>query len=149
MLIGGVFIGEAPMKRLLVASVAALVCVLGAQVFAHHSFEATYIEDQAVTIEGELVQLHFQNPHSFVRVTVMEEDGSMARYAVEWGGAAQLGAQGVTRETLKLGDHLVISGNPGRNPSDHRVRMISLRRPRDGFGWVQPPGQGLLIMGIP
>ena len=58
----------------------------------------------------------------------------MARYAVEWGGAAQLGWQGVTRETLKLGDHLVISGNPGRNPSDHRVRMISLRRPRDGFG---------------
>jgi methionine-rich copper-binding protein CopC len=125
------------MKRLLVASVAAWGCVLGAQVYAHHTFEATYAEDQAVTIEGELVQVHFQNPHSFVRVTVMEEDGSMARYAVEWGGAAQLGTQGVTSETLKLGDHVVISGNPGRNPSDHRVRMISLRRPRDGFGWVE------------
>ena len=124
------------MKRLLVASVAALACVLGAQVYAHHSFDATYVEDQAVTIEGELVQLRFQNPHSFMWVTAIEEDGSMVRYAVEWGGAAQLGAEGVTSETLKLGDHLVISGNPGGDPSDRRVRMISLRRPRDGFGWI-------------
>ena len=126
------------MRRLLVALVAAAACVFGAQLYAHHSFEATYIEDEAVTIEGELVQLLFRNPHSFVQLTVMEEDGSTARYVLEWGGAAQLGGQGVTRDTLKLGDHLVISGNPGRNPADHRVRMISLRRPRDGFGWVKP-----------
>jgi hypothetical protein len=65
----------------------------------------------------------------------------MVRYAVEWGGAAQLGGQGVTRETLKLGDRVVISGNPGRNPTDHRVRMISLRRPSDGFGWGTRPGE--------
>ena len=130
------------MKRLLVASVAAWACVLGAQVYAHHSFD-TYVEDQAVTIEGELVQVRFQNPHSFVWVTVIEEDGSMARYSVEWGGAGQLGAQGVTRETLKLGDHLVISGNPGRDPSDHRARMISLHRPRDGFGWIRPPSPSM------
>ncbi len=126
------------MKRLLAALVAAGVCVFGAQLYAHHSFEATYVEDRAVTIEGELVQVLFRNPHSFVRLTVTEEDGSMARYAVEWGGAGQLGGQGVTSETLKLGDHLVIRGNPGRDPSDHRVRMLSLRRPRDGFGWVKP-----------
>ena len=127
------------MKRLLVALAVAWTCVSGAQVHAHHSFDATYVEDEAVTIEGELVQVLFRNPHSFVQVTVMEKDGSMARYAVEWGGVAQLGGQGVTRETLKLGDRLVISGNPGRNPSDHRVRMTRLRRPRDGFGWVEPP----------
>jgi hypothetical protein len=36
---------------------------------------------------------------------------------------------------------LVISGNPGRNPSDHRVRMLSLRRPSDGFGWGMRPGE--------
>ena len=131
------------MKRLLLALVAAGACVFGVQLDAHHSFEATYIEDQAVTIEGELVQLLFRNPHSFVRLTVVEQDGSMVRYAVEWDGVAQLGAQGVTSETLKLGDHLVIRGNPARNPSDHRVRMISLRRPRDDFGWVMRPAQAV------
>jgi len=130
------------MKRLLVALLVAGACAFAAtQASAHHSFAATYIEDKAVTIEGELVQVLFRNPHSFVHMTVKERDGMMVRYSIEWGGAAQLGGQGVTRETLKLGDRLVISGNPGRNPSDHRVRMISLRRPSDGFGWGTRPGE--------
>ena len=94
-----------------------------------------------MTIEGELVQFLFRNPHSFVHVMVKEKDGTMVRYAVEWGGAGQLGGQGVTRETLKPGDHVVISGSPGRNPADHRVRMVTLERPKDGFGWGKKAGQ--------
>jgi hypothetical protein len=130
------------MKRLLVALAAAGACAgLATQASAHHSFAATYIEDKSVTIEGELVQVLFRNPHSFVHMTVKERDGSLVRYSIEWGGAAQLGGQGVTRETLKLGDRLIVSGNPGRNPADHRVRMISLRRPSDGFGWGTKPGE--------
>ena len=71
--------------------------MVGARAFAHHSFAATYLEDETVTIEGELVQFLFRNPHSFVHVMVKEKDGTMARYAVEWGGTGQLGGQGVTK----------------------------------------------------
>src|SRR6266511_5261851 len=123
------------MKRLLVVLLVAGACGLGTKAYAHHSFAATYLEDQSVTIEGELVQFLFRNPHSFVHVMVKDKDGNMVRYAVEWGGAGQLGGQGVTRETLKAGDHVVISGAPGRNPADHRIRMVTLHLPKDGFGW--------------
>ena len=131
------------MKRLLVVLLVAgaFSFALGAKSYAHHSFAATYLEDQTVTIEGELVQFLFRNPHSFVHVVVKDKDGQMVRYAVEWGGAGQLGGQGVTRETLKPGDVVVISGAPGRNPADHRVRMVSLRRPKDGFGWGAKAGE--------
>ena len=129
------------MKRYLAVLFVAGAFVLGAQAYAHHSFAATYLEDQSVTVEGELVQFLFRNPHSFVHVMVKEKDGTQVRYAIEWGGAGQLGGQGVTRETLKPGDLVVISGSPGRNPADHRVRMVSLRRPKDGFGWGQRPGE--------
>ena len=131
------------MKRLLTASAVAWACVLSGQVHAHHSFASTYVDNEAVTIEGDLVQLQFRNPHSFMQVTVMEADGSMARYAIEWTGVAQLGADGVTRDTLKLGDHLILSGNPGQNASDRRVRLISLQRPSDGFGWGMQPGRAM------
>ena len=127
--------------RYLAILIVALASLAGPRVFAHHSFSATYLEDQSITIEGELVQFIFRNPHSFVHVMVTEKDGSKVRYAVEWGGAGQLGGQGVTRETLKPGDVIVISGSPGRNPAEHRVRMVSLRRPKDGFGWGQRPGE--------
>ena len=128
------------MRWPLIATAAALTALAGAAA-AHHSFTATYFEDRTMEIEGKLLQFMFRNPHSFVHVTVTEKDGTMVRYAVEWGGAAQLGGQGVTRETLKLGDKLIISGNPGRNPTDHRVRMISLRRPSDGLSWGNRPGE--------
>jgi hypothetical protein len=109
--------------------------------YAHHSFASTYDESKKITVEGKLVQFLFRNPHSFVHVMAPDEDGTMQRWAIEWGGAGQLGGQGVTRVTLKPGDKVVISGNPGRNPADHRVRMLTLRRPSDGFGWGTREGE--------
>src|SRR5207249_7629248 len=101
------------MKRYFVTSLFALA-VLGAGgiAFARHSFAATYREKDSVTIEGELVQLDFRNPHSFVHVDVKQKDGKTVRYAIEWGGVGQLGQEGVTRDTFKVGDHVIISGAP-------------------------------------
>jgi len=116
---------------------AALIGALGtaATANAHHSFTATYDEGSEIKIEGTLVQFMFRNPHAWVHVMAPDENGEMVRWGVEWGGAGQLSGQGVTRESLKAGDHVIITGNPGRNPIDHRIRMRSLLRPSDGFGW--------------
>ena len=54
--------------------------------YAHHSFAATYFEDQTVTVEGNLVQFMFRNPHSFVHVEAKDDKGEMVTWAVEWGG---------------------------------------------------------------
>lgn len=121
--------------------VAAVACLAGAHLDAHHSFAGTYLEDRTVTIEGELVQFVYRNPHSFVVVDVHRKGHPPVRYAVEWTGAGQLRAQGITRETLDPGDRLIISGAPGRNPGDHRIRMASVRRPSDGFGWGHRRGE--------
>ena len=109
--------------------------LLSATAYAHHSFTATYDENAEMEIEGTLVQFMFRNPHAWVHVMAPDENGEMVRWGVEWGGAGQLSGQGVTRESLKAGDHVIIRGNPGRNPVDHRLRMRSLLRPSDGFGW--------------
>ena len=123
------------MRRFLVVLIVAAASICSAPLYAHHSFGAAYLENQTVTIEGQLVQLLFRNPHSFVHVMVREKDGTVVRYAIEWSGALQLGGQGVSRDTLKIGDRVVISGNPGRNRKDHLLRMLTLHRPKDGFGW--------------
>ena len=129
------------LRHSLAAVLAAASSLIGAAAYAHHSIASTYLEDRTVTIEGELVQLLFRNPHSFVHIAVREKDGTNVRYAVEWGGANQLGVQGLSRDTLKIGDHLIIHGNPARNQKDHRVRMLTLERPKDGFGWGRKPGE--------
>jgi hypothetical protein len=108
---------------------------------AHHSFSATYDENAETRIEGTLVQFMFRNPHSWVHVMAPDENGDMQRWAVEWGAAGALDGQGVGRDTLKVGDHVVITGNPGRNPLDHRVRMRTLLRPADNYGWGTEAGE--------
>jgi hypothetical protein len=123
------------LKPLAVAAILATAAGTAAQ--AHHSFQATYDLEHKITIEGTLVAFQFRNPHSFVQVMVEDENGEMQRWGVEWGGASALTRQGVTRTTLKPGDHVVISGAVGRDRGDHRMRMETLLRPEDGFGWGQ------------
>ncbi len=117
------------MKLKALALLIAGVSILGVRAYAHHSFAATYFEDKKVTIDGKLVQFLYRNPHSFVHVEAPDEKGQTQTWAVEWGAGGQLGRQGVTRETLKPGDHVIVVGNPGRNPEDHRLRMVNITRP--------------------
>jgi len=102
---------------------------------AHHSFAATYFEDKVQKVEGNLVQFLYRNPHSFVHLEGPDENGVAQRWAVEWAAGLQLNQQGVMRDTLHVGDHVIIEGNPGRNAQDHRLRMRSMLRPSDGWKW--------------
>jgi len=128
------------MKRFSVAALVVVALAFSAQAWAHHSFAATYLEDQEVTIEGRLVQFLLRSPHSFVHVMVQEPDGTTTRYVVEWGSPVQLRGK-VSRDTLRPGDQVIISGNPGRNPEDHRVRLLRFERPKDGWSWGMLPDE--------
>ena len=123
------------MTRKVLFLLMAAAFVLAAAAYAHHSFAATYFEDQTATVEGKLVQFLFRNPHSFVHVEAPDDKGEVQTWAIEWGGGGQLSREGVSRDTLKPGDHVIVSGNPGRNPADHRIRMRSISRPSDGWKW--------------
>ncbi len=117
-----------------------LVILAGATLFAagagaHHSFGATYLEDKNVTLEGAVVQMLFRNPHSYLQVDVKDASGQVVRWNVEWGGVVQLNQKGVTRDSLKPGDHVIVVGNPSRTAEDHRMRLVKITRPSDGWTW--------------
>ncbi|HEY1898806.1 MAG TPA: DUF6152 family protein [Steroidobacteraceae bacterium] len=123
------------MNRTCLALLALAVIVSGAPVYAHHSFAATYFVDQEITIDGTLTQFMFRNPHSFVKVSAKDKSGQQQIWSVEWGGGAQLTQSHVTRDTLKSGDHVIVTGNPGRDPSEHRIRLHKIVRTSDGWTW--------------
>ena len=109
--------------------------------FAHHSFGATYEVSKQIKVEGKIVQFVYRNPHSFVHVEAPDAEGTVQRWAVEWGGTAQLTTQGVNRDTLKVGDKVVIVARPSRVPGEYRVLMVRLVRPSDGFAWGSRGGE--------
>lgn len=123
------------MRRYLWGGFVAALALGASQASAHHSIAATYLEDRTVTIKGELAQLMFRHPHTLLHLIVTDRDGREVRYAVEWDSADQLEGRGLTKETLRVGDHVVITGSPARNVKDHRLRMTTLRRPKDNFSY--------------
>ena len=122
-------------------SVIAAVLLTGAVAYAHHSYAATYDTSREVKLEGKLVQFVYRNPHSFVHVQAPDASGAMQRWSVEWAGTAQLDNQGVKRESLKVGDEVVIIGRPSRVTGEYRALMVSLKRPLDGFTWGARTGE--------
>ena len=121
------------MKPILLALAGA--AAVAAPAYAHHSFAASYFEEQRVTVEGSLVEFDFRNPHAFVKIAVVDTEGVTTEYSGEWAAAARLQAQGVQKETLKPGDHLVMTGAPARTPDQHRLHLKTLQRPADGWVW--------------
>ena len=129
------------MKRipmLLGLSVAALSML---PALAHHSFSAVYQADETIQIEGKVVQFQFRNPHSVLHVLVPDDSGGTTRWAIEWQGASQLGARGVTAQTIRPGDPVIVTGNPGRVAEEHRMLLVTIKRTTDGFGWGSRPGE--------
>ena len=85
------------MKSRFVPGVLAALLLAYLPAAAHHSFSATYIESESMTITGTVVQFLFRNPHSFVHIDAVDEKGKTQRWAVEWGSVGQLGNAGIAR----------------------------------------------------
>ena len=118
----------------LILAVAALVGALPA--YGHHSFAASYLEDQTISVEGELIELDYRNPHAWVHVSARDLSGRMQKVGAEWASASRLKLQGITTETLKPGDRLILTGSPSRDPSQYRMHLKRIERPADGWTWI-------------
>lgn len=120
-----------------IAMAAACLAAATEPALAHHSFPATYLVDQTVTIEGTVVQFMLRNPHSFVHVmTVDKKTGATTTWAVEWGAGGALAGEKIMQNSLKPGDKVIVIGSPARDAASHRLRMRSIERPSDGWKWA-------------
>jgi hypothetical protein len=109
----------------------------GGMALAHHSATATYIQGKSVKIEGTLKELIWRNPHSFIKIEAPDEKGEMQTWVIEGAAPGQLTEQGLTGR-LRPGDHVILTGRPGRIAEDHRLLLETVERPSDGFKWKGP-----------
>jgi hypothetical protein len=117
------------MKRTL-PTVVGLLGLVVSPARAHHS-HPDFRLDQKVTIEGQVEELRYANPHVVLKIRTAEG----VVYSAEWQAAwwLQLHAH-MTLTTLRVGDHVIVTGAPSRDPALHElVRLKEVRRPRDGW----------------
>jgi hypothetical protein len=123
-------------------SVFAVAFAAAIPAYAHHSFAAYYSEEQTITIDGKVAAFLYRNPHSFVDLETTDDRGNVTKWAAEWFGSGRLSRIGVGQDTFQPGDHVVITGAPGRDPSEHRVHLKTIVRPSDGLKFDRMPRGG-------
>jgi hypothetical protein len=131
------------MKRMLMATLA-LAVLTGGAAAAHHSYGA-YDRTKVLEIEGTLESFEWINPHSFLKIRQGD-----AIYLFEGQAVRGLERLGVTRDTFKTGDRLVLSGNPRHDVDETRVvNLASIHRPADGWRWSRGQFPTVGTMGGP
>jgi hypothetical protein len=99
--------------------VGCLAVVLGlllsaAPVIAHHAFATEFDASKPVSKRGIVTKLEWTNPHVWFYVNVKDERGQIQNWGFEMGGPGALGNQGWNRNTLKIGDEVIVEGSMAR-----------------------------------
>jgi hypothetical protein len=106
---------------------------------AHHSISSVYDSSRQVTLEGIVAQFHLVNPHPFLFVDVTDANGKAQRWRLEMDNRIELAAIGVTANTFRPGDRVVVTGSLARTQGE-KLYLLRLDRPMDGF-WYEQIGQ--------
>ena len=77
---------------------------------AHHSFSAEYDSKKPVTLKGIVTKVEWMNPHVYFYVDVTDEAGNISNWSLEMGPPNGLERSGWTRNTIKVGDEVIVEG---------------------------------------
>jgi hypothetical protein len=109
--------------------------VLGAAALhGHHSIPGNYFVDQTTRLDGDVIEFAYQSPHALVKLAVRDpQTGEITNWTAEWGPPRRLDQRGITKDSIKPGDHVIIEGNPSRKSGDHQIFVRGILRSSDGW----------------
>ncbi len=81
---------------------------------AHHSFAPYFDASKPVSISGTVTEYEARNPHSYLHISAVDENGKTREYVCESHGVTQLTRNGITPQLLKTGTKVRVMGSLSR-----------------------------------
>ena len=97
------------------AALAATLTLGAIPAFAHHSFAPHFDAAKPVSISGKVTEFEARNPHSYLHIAAVDENGKTEEYTCESHGVTQLTRNGLTPAMLKAGTMVRITGSLSRH----------------------------------
>ena len=94
------------------------VVLAAAPVMAHHSFAAEYDSKKPVSLKGTVTKVDWMNPHVYFFVDVEDGKGNVVNWGFELGPPNGLQRAGWTRNTMKVGDVVIVEGTLAKDGSN-------------------------------
>lgn len=99
---------------------AALLGAPGAAL-AHHAFATEFDVNSPITLQGKVTKLELINPHSWITIEVVDENGEATEWMFEGGSPNALIRRGITRNSVPIGSELIVEGYQARDGSHKAV----------------------------
>lgn len=94
---------------------------------AHHSFAAEYDSKKPVTLKGIVTKVDWMNPHVYFYLDVTDESGKVTNWGLEMGPPNGLQRAGWTRNTMKVGDEVVVEGTLAKDGTNQaNARSVTM-----------------------
>jgi hypothetical protein len=103
------------------ALAAVLFLLVSVPIFAHHG-AASYDISKMTTLKGTITSIQWMNPHATIDIDVSETTGKIQKYTVESVSPLGLSRNGWTKDSLKPGDQITVTGNLSKNGT-HILRL--------------------------
>lgn len=98
------------MRTILFLLVIGLALITSWQAWGHHAFTAEFDADSPINITGKVTKVEWINPHAWVHLEVINEDGTTTQWMVEGGTPNTLLRAGVNRNSLPIGSEIRVRG---------------------------------------
>jgi hypothetical protein len=89
----------------------------GTPLLAHHSFAAEYDAKKPIKLKGVITKVDWMNPHVYFYIDVEDDKGNITNWAFEMGPPNGLQRAGWTRNTMKIGDEVIVDGSMAKDGS--------------------------------